>query len=81
MHEKFPSMQQGENCIQNSDLGRHIVGYTEIKFYSDTREEPLDMISEYISNDKPPQMKILNMVIPILFHLQFCLESECCKPA
>ena len=28
------------------------------------------MISEHISNDIPPQMKILNMVIPILMH--FC---------
>ena len=26
------------------------------------------MISETISNDIPPQMKILNMVIPILMH-------------
>ena len=34
------------------------------------------MISERISDDKPPQMKILNMVIPILMHL--CMER--CKP-
>ena len=26
------------------------------------------MISEHISNDIPPQMKILNMVIPVLLH-------------
>ena len=35
------------------------------------------MISERISADIPPQMKILNMVIPIL--MQFC-SFECCKP-
>ena len=28
------------------------------------------MISERISDDIPPQMKILNMVIPILMHYQ-----------
>ena len=28
------------------------------------------MISKRISDDRPPQMKILNMVIPILMH--FC---------
>ena len=35
------------------------------------------MISERISEDIPPQMKILNMVIPILIH--FC-SLERCKP-
>ena len=30
----------------------------------------LNVISERISDDIPPQMKILNMVIPILMH--FC---------
>ena len=34
------------------------------------------MISERISDDIRPQMKILNMVIPTL--MLFC--SECCKP-
>ena len=39
------------------------------------------MISECISDDIPPQMKILNMVIPILMHLlQFELKLERCKP-
>ena len=36
------------------------------------------MISERISDDIPPQMKILNMVIPILMH--FCsgaLQAAC----
>ena len=32
------------------------------------------MISEHISDDIPPQMKILNMVIPILMH--FCSFVE-----
>ena len=39
------------------------------------------MISERIFDDIPPQMKILNMVIPILMH--FCilnLKLERCKP-
>ena len=36
------------------------------------------MISERISYDIPPQMKILNIVIPILMH--FCSFVECWKP-
>ena len=37
------------------------------------------MISDCISGDIPPQMKILNMVVPILMH--FCsFELELCKP-
>ena len=32
------------------------------------------VISEHISDDIPPQMKILNMVIPIL--MQFCSLSS-----
>ena len=35
------------------------------------------MISKRISNDIPPQMKMFNMVIPIL---QSCLKLERCKP-
>ena len=35
------------------------------------------MISERIYGDIPPQMKILNMVIPILMHFSF---FERCKP-
>ena len=34
------------------------------------------MFSKRISDDIPPQMKILNLVIPILIHLKL----ECCKP-
>ena len=36
------------------------------------------MIFERISDDIPPQMKILNMDIPILMH--FDLKLERCKP-
>ena len=36
------------------------------------------MFSECITNNIPPQMKNLNMVIPILMH--FCLKLEHCKP-
>ena len=39
------------------------------------------MSSEDISGDTPPQMKILNMVIPILMHFcSFVSNLECCKP-
>ena len=38
------------------------------------------MISDRISDNIPPQMKILNMVIPILTHLQSRLKLERCKP-
>ena len=33
------------------------------------------MISECISDDIPPQMKILNMVIPILMHYYISLKN------
>ena len=36
------------------------------------------MISDHIFDNIPPQMKILNMVIPILIH--FCIKLERCKP-
>ena len=38
------------------------------------------MISDRISDDIPLQMKILNMVIPILCILQFPLKLKHCKP-
>ena len=39
------------------------------------------MISDRISDNIPPQMTILNMVIPILMHFCiFCLKLEYCKP-
>ena len=37
---------------------------------SDMRVEPENVIFKHISDDIPPKMKILNMVIPILMH--FC---------
>ena len=39
------------------------------------------MISDRISDDIPPQMKILNMVIPVLMHFSrfFFTELERCK--
>ena len=37
------------------------------------------MISDCISDNIAPQMKILNMVIPILMHLQSRLKLEHCK--
>ena len=37
-------------------------------FYGDASTEPLNVISERISDDLHPQMKILNMAIPILTH-------------
>ena len=54
-----------DNCIQNFYLGRYIVGYTVGNLVLRRR-----VISERISDDIPPQMKILNMVIPILMHYQ-----------
>ena len=45
--------------------------WPEIQFYSNTWAEPWNVISESISNNYiPPQMKILNIIIPILMH--FC---------
>ena len=39
------------------------------------------MILDHIPDDMPPQVKILNMVIPILMHLlKSFLKLECCKP-
>ena len=43
---------------------------SEILFYSDAQAELYNVISKRMSNFIPPQMKILNMVIPILIH--FC---------
>ena len=54
--------QLGDNCIQKIYLGRYIIVYMDGNFIYD------DVISDHITNDIPPQMKILNMVIPILMH-------------
>ena len=42
----------------SSDIG------SEITFYDDAGAELFNVISECISDDIPPQMKILNTVIP-----------------
>ena len=61
----------GDNCIQNIYLGRYIVGYTVGNLVlRRCASGAVNMISERKSDDIPPQMKILNMVIPILMH--FC---------
>ena len=53
-------IELGDNCIQIFHLGRYIVGYT-------VRNLVLRrcVISEHISDDIPPQIKILNMVISV----------------
>ena len=60
------SNELGYNCIQNFDL-EYTVGNLVL-------QQPaigaIDMIFNCISNDVPPKMKNLNMVIPILMH--FC---------
>lgn len=57
----------GDNCIKNFHLGRYIVGYqSEILFYGNMSAELLNMISNCIYDDIPPQIKILNIVFPIL---------------
>ena len=55
---EFTCSKLGDNCIQNFRLGMYIVGYTVGNL----------VISERVSDDIPPQMKNLNMVIPILMH-------------
>ena len=64
-------LQLGDNCIQNFHLGRYIGGYTVANLVLRRR------VSGAVKRDfrpyirrytVPPQMKILNMVIPILMH-------------
>ena len=43
----------GDNCIQNFNLGRYIVGYT---------------VGNSVLRRSLPKIKILSMVIPILMH-------------
>ena len=59
----------GDNCIQIFHLGRYIVGYTVRNLVLRRRaSRAVKRDSERISEDKPPQMKKLYMVIPILMH-------------
>ena len=68
----------GDNCIQNFHLGRYIVGYTvRILVLQRGASGAINWISEHISDDIPPQMKILNMVIPILMHCYSLVSNWC----
>ena len=59
----------GDNCIQNVHLGRYIVGYTVGNLVLQGRVSgAVKRDLRIISDDIPPEMKILNMVIPILMH-------------
>ena len=61
----------GDNCIQNFHLGRYIVGYTVRNLVLWRRASGAGKRDfKRISDDIPPQMKSLNMAIPILMH--FC---------
>ena len=64
----------GDKCIQNFHLGRYIVRYTVGNLVLRRHS----VISDRISDDIPSQMKILNMVIPILLH--FCNFVSNWKP-
>ena len=65
----------GDNCIQNFHLGWYIVGYTVGNLVLRRRASgAVKRDFERISDDIHPQMKILNMVIPIL--MQFCSLSS-----
>ena len=66
-------VQLGDNCIQNFHLGRYIVGYTVGNLVLRRRASGAlkrDFRTYIRRYSLPPQMKILNMVIPILMH--FC---------
>ena len=57
-----------DNCIQKFNLGG---------IFSDIQSEiVLNVISKCIFNNIPPQMKILNMVIPILMHFYSFLSNR-----
>ena len=59
----------GDNCIQISHLGRYIVRYVVGNLVLRGRaSRAVKRDFERISDNIPPQMKILNMVIPILKH-------------
>ena len=38
--------------------------------------EPLNIISDHMTDDITPKMKILNMVIPILMHFLACIRQR-----
>ena len=60
----------GDNCIQIFHFRRYIVGYIGGNFVG-------DIISNHMYDDLPPQMKNLNIVIPILMYfLTINFENE-----
>ena len=62
-------MYLGDNYIQNFHLGRYIIGYMVGNLVLRRRVSgAVKRDFERISDEIPPQMKILNMVIPILMH-------------
>ena len=78
-------MNLGDNYIQNFNLGRYFVEYTIGNLVlRQHASKAVKVISEHISDDIPPQIKIFNIVIPIL--MQFCIfisnwsVASCIKP-
>ena len=62
----------GDNFIKKLHLGRYIVGYTVGNLVIQRSSSgAVKVISNRISEDMPPLMKIFDMVIPILMH--FCI--------
>ena len=62
-------LELGDICIQNFHFGRYILGYTVGNLvFTAMRKRAVKCDSERISDNIPTQMKILNMVIPILIH-------------
>ena len=64
---KQTSIKFSDNYIQNFHLGRYFVGYT-VRFFV-LHKQIHKTISDHTNNHIPPQMKILNMLIPILTYL------------
>ena len=70
----------GDNCIQNVHLGRYIVGYIVGNFV--LRRRVSGAVKRnfrpyiYPDDDIPPQMNILNMVIPILMHFSTFIRQR-----
>ena len=68
----------GDNYIQNFHLGRYIVSFMVGNFVLRHRHISgvVNCNSDYKTNDTPPQMKILNMVIPILMHFLIFIHRK-----
>ena len=62
-------IELGDNCIQNVHLGRYTVGDMVGNFVLRRRVSgAVKRNFRPITDDIPPQMNILNIVIPILMH-------------